>query len=236
MHDLVAALRRALDGLERGHPVAQALDLGVDRRRRPPGLAPADLQALVVPSVAVRAHADLDREGQRLALAGTSSAKSMSGSPIGAIPAVSMASTYHSLSDERSASSKTASRPRRRMTTGGGTLPLRKPGMRSWPPSLRAACWTLRSTSSAGTSASTRTRDSGSSVTLVFRVDMVAQTIAWQPCLDGLQRAPSPGPAAFLLGGVIDVLAYAAASARGEWGRVRGAAAADARDWPGRSR
>ena len=37
---------------------------------------------------------------------GTSSAKLMSGSPIGAMPAVSMASMYHSLSDERSASSK----------------------------------------------------------------------------------------------------------------------------------
>jgi hypothetical protein len=30
------------------------------------------------------------------------------------------------------------------------------------------------------------------------------------------------GPGAFLLGGVIDVLVYAAASARGRWGRLRG--------------
>jgi hypothetical protein len=29
------------------------------------------------------------------------------------------------------------------------------------------------------------------------------------------------GPLAFLVGGVIDVLAYAAASARGAWGRAR---------------
>ena len=173
---------------------------------------------------------------------GTSSAKLMSGSPMGAMPAVSMASMYHSLSEERSASSNTASRPRRRMTTGGGTLPLRKPGMRSWPPSLRAACCSLRSTSSAGTSASTRTRDSGSSVTLVFRVATVAQTIACVPIQEGARSRGTPlgargrlnrntavmaeriaarlvtGPVAFLLGGVLDVLAYAAASARRGWG------------------
>ena len=54
------------------------------------------------------------------------------------------------------------------MTTVGGTLPLRKPGTRIWSPSFFAACWTRRSTSSGATSAWTRTRDSGSSVTLVL--------------------------------------------------------------------
>ena len=48
-----------------------------------------------------------------------------------------------------------------------GALPARKPGTRRPRPSRLAACSTRRSTSAAGTSASTRTRDSGSSVTVV---------------------------------------------------------------------
>ena len=54
---------------------------------------------------------------------------------MGAIPDSSIASTYQPPSELRSASSSTASRPRRRITTGGGTLPLRKPGTRIWRPS-----------------------------------------------------------------------------------------------------
>jgi hypothetical protein len=59
------------------------------------------------------------------------------------------------------------------MTTGAGTLPLRKPGMRMFCASWRAVASMRRSTSSGGISASTRTRDSGSSVTDVLTaVDM----------------------------------------------------------------
>ena len=78
-----------------------------------------------------------------------------------------MAAEYQPPIDSRTASSSTASRPTRWMITGGGTLPLRKPGMRMLRPSARAATATRFSTSAAGTSASTRTRDSGSSVTVV---------------------------------------------------------------------
>ena len=78
-----------------------------------------------------------------------------------------MAAEYQPAIDSRTASSSTASRPTRWMITGGGTLPLRKPGMRRLRPSARAATATRFSTSVAGTSACTRTRDSGSSVTVV---------------------------------------------------------------------
>ena len=68
-------------------------------------------------------------KAQRLRPRPGRSPTSRSGSPTGAIPASSIASTYQLPSELRSASSSTASRPSRRMTTGGGTLPLRKPGI-----------------------------------------------------------------------------------------------------------
>ncbi len=85
------------------------------------------------------------------------------------MPAVSIASEYQRESVSRTASSSTASRPTRCSTSGAGTLPLRKPGSFSSRPSLRARCSTRPSTSSGGTSTCTRTRDSRSSVTVVFR-------------------------------------------------------------------
>ena len=60
----------ALDGLELRHAVAQLLDLLVDRLVLDLGLAAADLEPLVVAELGGRADADLDREAQRLALAG----------------------------------------------------------------------------------------------------------------------------------------------------------------------
>ena len=96
-----------------------------------------------------------------------SSARLRSGSPTGTTFAPSIAAEYQPAIDSRTASSSTASRPTRWMITGGGTLPVRKPGTRRLRPSALAA-WARRfSTSAAGTSASTRTRDSGSSVTVV---------------------------------------------------------------------
>ena len=68
--DLIARRRGALHGLERRHPVAQLLDLLVDRRLLHLGLTPADLDALVLAELGLRADADLDRELQRLALVG----------------------------------------------------------------------------------------------------------------------------------------------------------------------
>ena len=68
-HDVVAELGGALDGLERGQAVAQALDLGVDRLLVGGGLAALDLDALVGAELGDGAHADLDREGERRAVA-----------------------------------------------------------------------------------------------------------------------------------------------------------------------
>ena len=96
-----------------------------------------------------------------------SSPRSSSGSPTGTIAASSIAAEYQSPIESRTASSSTASRPTRLMTTGAGALPARKPGTRIERPSAFAACATRFSTSSGGISASTRTRDSGSSVTEV---------------------------------------------------------------------
>ena len=84
------------------------------------------------------------------------------------MPAASIASRYQRPIAPRTVSSSTLSRPMRWITTGGGTLPLRKPGMRRFWPSWRAVACMRRSISSGGTSASTRTRDSGSSVTVVL--------------------------------------------------------------------
>jgi hypothetical protein len=68
--DEVALLGGALDGLQASGALAQALDLAVDRGLVDLRLAAADLDALVVAELGRRAHADLDREGQRLALGG----------------------------------------------------------------------------------------------------------------------------------------------------------------------
>src|SRR3954468_23910023 len=68
-HDEVAALGGALDGLQAPGALAQPLDLLVDRLVRNRRLALADLELLVLPEHGLRAHADLDGELQRLALA-----------------------------------------------------------------------------------------------------------------------------------------------------------------------
>ena len=69
-HDVVARLRGALDGVERRQPVAQPVDLLVDLRIVDMGLAPADLEALVLAELRDRADADLDRELERLPFGG----------------------------------------------------------------------------------------------------------------------------------------------------------------------
>ena len=69
-HDVIAVLGRALDGLERREAVAQALELLVDRRSSTCGSRRPTSRPLYSPSLRLRAHADLDRERQRLALGG----------------------------------------------------------------------------------------------------------------------------------------------------------------------
>ena len=71
---------------------------------------------------------------------GGRSPSSTCGSPTGTMPAVSIASEYQLESVSRTASSSTASRPMRWITSGAGTLPRRKPGSFSSRPSwLRLA-------------------------------------------------------------------------------------------------
>src|SRR3954463_5882952 len=130
--------------------------------------------------------------------------RSSLGSPTGAMSAALIASTYQRPIVSRTASSRTASRPMRRMITGAGTLPLRNPGTRRLAPSWRAVCWIERSTSSAGTSASTRTRDSGSSVTVVLTAVVTAAPDDTVRAMERLATWLVTGPLGHLAGGVLD--------------------------------
>jgi hypothetical protein len=69
-HHVVAVLGGALDGVERRQAVAQLLDLLVDLLLLDVGLATADLETLVLAELGDRAHADLDRELERLSFGG----------------------------------------------------------------------------------------------------------------------------------------------------------------------
>ena len=107
------------------------------------------------------------------------------------------------------------------MTMVGGILPWRKPGsFISWP-SLRACISSERCTSSAGISASTRTREWGSSVTVVLTAVAIGSPY---PYRHGMRRAPltscsppgsSPGPLGHLYAGVVDWVVLLARWARG---------------------
>ena len=172
--DEVALPGGLLDGLQARGALAQLVELGLHGLLVGGRLAARHLEALVL------AERALGRTPISIVKVsgwpcGGRSPSLTSGSPTGWMPAASIASRYHWPSAPRTASSRTASRPKRWMTTGGGTLPLRKPGIRRSRPSVRAARSTLFCTSCGGTSASTRTRDSGSSVTVVFTAVAIAR-------------------------------------------------------------
>jgi hypothetical protein len=120
--------------------------------------------------------------------------------------AASIAAVYQEPIEPRTASSSTASRPTRWMTTGAGALPARKPGTRRLRPSERAACATRRSTSSEGTSAWTRTRDSGSSVTVVETGGDAIRPVndTKPPVARRLAAWLYTGPLGHLVAGVVD--------------------------------
>src|SRR5215211_1065853 len=66
VHDHEVALPRLpLHGLERGHRLAQPLELGLDLLGIDRWFAPADLNTPPVPELGRRAHPDLDRERER---------------------------------------------------------------------------------------------------------------------------------------------------------------------------
>ena len=106
------------------------------------------------------------------------------------MPASASASSYQPGRPRRTASSSTASRPTCCSTTSAGTLPLRKPGTRISRPSWDAAVFSSRSSASVGTSTSTRTRESGSSVVLVFTAAVIGPvTVAALTC-PAVRRTP----------------------------------------------
>ena len=193
------------------------------RRRRRRSRWPTS-RPLYVPSVAFGRTPISIAERQRLARAGRSPTSSV-GSPTGWTPAASIASTY-----QRPASRGPPRRGRRRgrsagSTTGGGHLALAEAGHAQVAAELAGGlASTRRSISSAGTSASTRTRDSGSSVTVALDGgrawgghDSVGRMAA-------RAARPSPrwmvtGPLGHLYGGVAD--ADRAPRARDAWARAR---------------
>ena len=103
------------------------------------------------------------------------------------------------------------------MTTGVGILPLRNPGILRSLPSALAACSRERSTSLGATSASTRTRDSGSSVTVVcIASDDSVGSVRPRPRLAAWLYT---GPLGHLYAGLADT---ASLLARYGWARLRG--------------
>ena len=113
----------------------------------------ADLEALVLAELGLRQHADLDRELERLALRRAARRGRAAGRRRARCRRVSIASEYQLESVSRTASSSTASRPMRWITSGAGTLPRRKPGSFSSRPSwLRLALERGPRARSAGTS------------------------------------------------------------------------------------
>ena len=182
-HHEVAALGLAVDGLELGGALAQPVDLVVDRAVGHRRVALGDLEPLVV--------AERRPSGARRSRSRTSAARPPSaarpGPPPGRRPGRRARrrspARYQPPSDSRTASSSTASRPTRLITIGGGALPARKPGTRMLRASAFAACVTRRSTSPGPTSASTRTRDSGSSVVVVL------MSVAMRAAVNDTKRA-----------------------------------------------
>ena len=221
--DEVAVLGRLLEGLQAREALAQRLDLAVDRRRRRPVASRLPTSTPLYSPSSAFGRTPISIENVSGSPSPGMSPTFSSGSPTGAMPASSIAATYQRPSEERIVSSSTASRPMRRMTTGGGTLPLRNPGMRSSDPS-DCAVWLMRFVISSGeTSASTRTRDSGSSVTVVFisahddTVTVAMRLLAWI----------YTGPVGHLYGGVAD---WTELMARYLWARFRGRRLDDAWD------
>ena len=154
----------------RGAPSARAAPRARRRspRRRARARGLADLEALVVAERGRRAHADLERERQRLALVGQVAEVEV-GIADGRDARVVDRVEYQRPSESRTVSSRTASRPTRWMTIGGGTLPRAEPGHAQLAAERLGRLLRCAARSPpAATSASTRTRDSGSSVTVVF--------------------------------------------------------------------
>ena len=152
------------------------------------------LDALAVAERGLRPHAHLDREGERRALLGQLVEVDLGVADGGDARLVRSACSYQPGRPWRTASSSTASRPTWRITTCGGTLPLRKPGTRISPPMALAAALSSCSSASAGTSTSTRTRESPSvGGGCLDRRGHGRVTIAWRPCSAASPNVSRPG-------------------------------------------
>ena len=106
-----------------------------------------DLEALPLAKLGDRPDPDLDRECERLALGRAGRRRRAAGRRSAVTPESSSARSYHSGRLSRRACSSTASRPRRWITSCGGTLPLRKPAIFISPASWPAARSTRLATS-----------------------------------------------------------------------------------------
>ena len=160
----------ALDRLELGEAFADALDLAVDDLIGRLRLGLADLEALVLAELGRRAHADLEFELERLAL-GLGRGDDLDAGVADRADAGARAGPARTTraATRGSPPASTAPKPSRWITSEGGALPLRKPGIRISSRQARGRRAAGRGRPcSAGTSTSTRARESGSSVTSVF--------------------------------------------------------------------
>ena len=158
----------ALDRLQPGEALADPLDLPLDDVVGDLDLRAPHLEALVLTELRRgRTPTSNLKESDSPSASGAETI-SMLGSPTGLSAESSSAFSYHSGNPSRIASWSTEPKPSRWITSEGGALPLRKPGIRISRASVREARCIARSTSAAGTSASTRARELGSSVTVVF--------------------------------------------------------------------
>ena len=101
------------------------------------------------------------------------------------------------------------------MTTWGGTLPERKPGIFISRPSSAAALCSSRSRASLGTSTFTRTRESPSSVVAVFTIALTVPCTVVKP-RDRLLAWIVTGPLGHLWSALADIALLLARSAAGK--------------------
>ena len=166
--DRVAFLRRTVDRDELGHGAAELLELGVDDLLGNLGLGLRHLEIRPLAHVGLVQDGNGCGELERLALAGHLAQLDLGGAETAWMPASSAAFQNQPSRWPRTASSQTASRPMRAVTTASGAWPGRNPGIRVLAARSVAACSNACATSCSETSTARRTRFSGSSSTVVF--------------------------------------------------------------------
>jgi hypothetical protein len=216
--DDVALLRLTIDRVELREALLEAAELALDGLVGDLRLVATDLEALVLAELRAGPDRDLDRESKRLALLGQIGEVELR-IPTGFTPT-------------RAARARTSRRARTRALGEDGlapealdhhlrgTLPLRNPGSFMSLPRRSAVRLMLPSTSFGSTSTSTRTRDSGSSFTVVSMEETLDTT--WRERLGAWIYTGAPGRLlSFSIDLALSIAALVLWSARRVWERIR---------------